>query len=183
MGSCSSRGGSTRRLSHNRILVCLVKGARHGVLLCRGGDAAGRLFTAGLCGVDMACQWILFGVCSLLATNWTAAAQGAPSVQNADSCGSLALPKDMNRESTIRIARALKSCDDLRKVFDRAQTEARALDFVVQESREEKAFQPGEIDNLLQQPQGQSQLLRQLAVEVAQPGRNAIPSPKSCKTG
>jgi hypothetical protein len=105
-----------------------------------------------------------------------AAGQATPGTQDTDSCGSLTLPQDMNRENTIRIARALKICDDLHKVFDRAQTPAKALNFVVQEGREEKTLQPAEIDNLLQQPQGQSQLLRQLAVEVAQARqeRNAL---------
>lgn len=114
--------------------------------------------------------------CFLLMTSLTVAAQATLSGESTDSCSSLTLTQNMNREETIKISRALHICDELKKLFDRSQTPAGTLAVEVEQHADEHTFQPGEIDNLLQQPQGQNQLLRQLATQVAQAQqeRNAL---------
>ena len=168
INSCSSRGGSNRRISQIEAWCASLK---------TRGTSVERKFVSLWCEVSMIRQLTL--VCSiycLFANSLRVTAQAAPNGQNIDSCASLTLPPDINREKTITISRALKICDDLHKVFDRAHTAEKTLEFAIHERAEESAFQPGEIDRLLQQPEGQDQLLRQLAreVEQARQERNAL---------
>lgn len=111
---------------------------------------------------------LIVSVYVLAITSCMVTAQAAASGESTDSCDSLTLTQNVNREETIRISRALHICDDLRKMFDRSQVPANTFAVEVEQNSEEHVLQPGEVDNLLQQPQGQSQLLRQLAAQVAQ---------------
>jgi hypothetical protein len=111
---------------------------------------------------------LTLSTCLVAAASANVSAQAVPSDPNTDSCASLTLPADLNREQTLTISRALKICDGLHLVFDRVQTPAKSLDLIIQQDKEQHTFQPVEVDRMLQQPEGQTQLLRQLASEVAQ---------------
>jgi hypothetical protein len=109
---------------------------------------------------------LVISVIFLLIVNVDGRAQATPEAQAADSCALLKLPGGLEPEGTIKISRALNICDDLRKIFDRSRTAPKSLGFMLQQHVEEKALEPGDVDNLLQQPGGQAQLLRQLYNEV-----------------
>jgi hypothetical protein len=119
---------------------------------------------------------LLVSACFLVITSCVVAAQATPSGESTDSCNSLTLAQNMDREETIKIARALHICDELKKLFDRTQAPTNTLAIEPEQGPEEHTFKPGDVDTLLQQPQGQNQLLRQLVAQVAQARqeRNAL---------
>jgi hypothetical protein len=114
-------------------------------------------------------HWVLVPTVSVLLmfnVAGRAEAQTPSQAPAADSCASLTLPEGEDHAETIKIARVLNLCDDLHKVFDRAQTSASRLDLLRQQNVGAQALGADDVNRLLQQPDGQTQLLRQLADEL-----------------
>lgn len=102
----------------------------------------------------------------LMSASSRAQSQVPPEPQPEDSCASLTLPQDVDTAETIRIARVLDICDDLHKVFDHPQAAELRLDLLRQQNAGAKTLGADDVSRLLQQPDGQVQVLRQLADEL-----------------
>jgi hypothetical protein len=83
-----------------------------------------------------------------------------------DSCGTLTLPEGADSAETTKIARVLNLCDDLHTILDRAKATSLSLDLLRQQSAGAQALGADDVTKLLQQPDGQTQVLRQLADEL-----------------
>ena len=102
---------------------------------------------------------------ALLLSLTLASAQASHEMQPPEPCKSMNLPSDISNDETVTIARALDICDDLQKVFASGNVHLKTLQ-LLQERSEEKPLEADEVERMLQQPAGQSQVLQRFLQEL-----------------